>query len=196
MNIPPVKSLACFKINTETLEASQHLGRHLIQVHHLHMQATPEFPLPQPTPAHPTPPGLHSDHLSPSILIPPWHRSQRPFDRKVCVNSWNIPAIFSKALRAFCRKPFMRFSNVPPQPPCGDYDGDHVRVYWNGVASAEIRLRCPSSSGLHYAYWWFVSESTLHWRSFLSPGGSHRHFSANFSKASVTWSGASGKLSA
>lgn len=121
MNIPPAKSLARFRINTESLEASQHLGvTRSTSTAHLRRQC---WNLP-PTTNPPKPPTSslftqvtchrRSCQRKPRLLLA---QITKRSGRTACANGGNIPAIFSKALQAFCRKPFMRFSNVPPATP-------------------------------------------------------------------------------
>lgn len=89
----------------------------------------------------------------------PLAQMTKRLDRKGCVNRSTSQVFFPKLCRHFVGSHSWDFQMCLP-PRCGDYDGQHVRVYGNGAAPAEIRLHCPSSPGLHYAYWWFVSEST------------------------------------
>lgn len=152
---------------------------------------------PHPRPPHSPP--FHSNHLSPSVLSKktptPLAQITKRLDRKVCVNSSNIPAIFSKASQAFCRKPFMRLLNVPPtalwrlwRRTCA------CLLKWCHSSRDPIALPLLSRSPLRIL---MICERVNLILVFLfKPWGSNYHLPANLSKASVTLSSASGKLSA
>lgn len=100
MNIPPVKSLAPFRINTESLEVSQHLGvTWSTSTTHVRRQCWNLPPHP-PQPPHPlfTQVTCHrrSCQRKPRLSLA---QITKRLGWKVCANSSNTPAIFSKALR-------------------------------------------------------------------------------------------------
>lgn len=140
---------------------------------------------------------LHSDHLTPSVLSknpdPPPARITKQCNRKVCVNSCNIPAIFSKALRTFCRKPFMTFSNVPPTMLWRLWRWAWMCLLeWCRSRQDQIALPLLFRSPLRIL---MICE-WVKWILVLlfKPLGSNHHFTANFSKAPITLNGTSGKL--
>lgn len=156
--------MACFRINSESLEVSRDLGRHLRA---LNCISNPPRRVRTYTGIYPPPP-LHllpqrqiTCH-HPSCREIPWHPSQQeswqgsqcdadpPRQRKICVNSGDIPAIFSRALLQLCRKPFI--SRVYMRPSRYDERGGrHGRGYWSNASPAGIKLPLHSCPGLHYA---------------------------------------------
>lgn len=116
MNIPPAKSEACSKINTDSprVSCTQEAGRTGIQ---------------PPPPVPPT--CLHPDHLSPSVLQGRKEKretgegarspTRTTMQCKIRVNGANIPAMFSRALWPFLSETIHHkcFLNVgpPPRPP-------------------------------------------------------------------------------
>lgn len=157
MNIPPAKSEACSKINTDSprVSCTQEAGRTGIQ---------------PPPPVPPT--CLLADHLSPSVLQGRKEkretgegarsptRTTMQCRRKVRVNGANIPAMFSRALWPFLSETihYQCFLNVEapplPQPPPPPHSPKpiltvkHGRGYRNTATPAEIKLPRPSCSAL------------------------------------------------
>lgn len=119
-------------------------------------------------------------------------RITKQCNRKVCVNSGNIPAIFSKALRTFCRKPFITFSNVPPTMLWRLWRwASTCLLEWCRSRQDQIALPLLFRSPLRIL---MICE-WVKWILVLlfKPWGSNHHFTANFSKAPVTLNGTSGK---
>lgn len=166
-------------------------GCHSIHTHHPCTQAMLDF-TPHPRPSLRS---LVTVDLVKENPDSPLAQITAPFHRKVCVNTCNMPAIFSKALRAFCRKPFMRFSNVPPTTlwRLWRWTCTHL-LKWCRSSRDQIALPLLFRSPLRILM--ICEWVNLILVLLFKPGGSNHHFSVNFSKASVTLSSASRKLSA
>lgn len=112
---------------------------------------------------------LHSNHLPlsnlPKKILTPLVWITMQCNRKVRVNSSNIPVIFPKLCREIVGSNSWDFQMCP-------YHAMAIMTVNVSIAKLQVRIRlhCPSHSGLHYECWWFVSESTEYWGFFLSPG--------------------------